>query len=322
MRMLIFTEDEIRQHIEINEEVIAEIESAFQMISTNQIEMPPTMRVNIPDNNGEIVVKTAFIQGVEMFALKVSSHFFNNFSFGFPSTGGVMMLMNALNGKPEAFFYDNGFLTDLRTGVAGAIAATYLANEVINKVGVIGTGSQAKMQLLALKKVKNFKTVYVYGRTQQRTAEFKQFIEAALCVDVCIVESPEQVVKASELLITATPSSEPVVWNEWVSPGMHITAVGADADHKCELDPKILTHADVICCDVITQSKEHGELREVFTKNLLHDTSKIYELGEIISQKKKYRKTDKDITIADLTGTGAQDTKIALYAYKKLTEEK
>ncbi|MEI3604275.1 ornithine cyclodeaminase family protein [Pseudogracilibacillus sp. SE30717A] len=320
--MLIFTEDEIRQQLELNDEVIEEVESAFKMISTNQIEMPPTMRVNVPNHNGEIIVKTALITGLEMFALKVSSHFFNNFSIGFSSTSGVMMLMNALNGKPEAFFYDNGFLTDLRTGAAGAIAAKYLANDVINKVGVIGTGSQAKMQLMALKKVRDFKTVYVYGRTQKRMGEFKQYIESALHVDVHIVETPEQVVKSSELLITATPSNEPIVRHEWVPDGMHITAVGADADHKQELDPEIFKYANIICCDVISQSKEHGELREAFNKNILHDTSKIYELGNMILQKVKYRKSSQDITIADLTGTGAQDTKIALYAYKKLTEEK
>ena len=322
MCMLIFTEEEIRECVQMNEEVIEVVKSAFNDLVTKDLQMPPTSRVDIPDNNGEIVIKTAFIPGYEMFALKVSSHFFRNYSMGMSSTGGAMMLINALNGKPEAFFYDNGYLTDLRTGAAGALAAKYLANENIKKVGVIGTGAQARAQLQALKLVRDFKTVFVFGRTGQRISEFKYEIEASLRVEVKIMETPEEVVKSSELLITATPSKEPIVIDEWIHPGMHITAVGADASHKQELDPKLIQNADRIACDVFSQCTDHGEIGAAMKHNINLDTSRIIELGRIITTGENKRQSKREITITDLTGTGAQDTKIALFAYKKLTEEK
>lgn len=322
MCMLIFTEEEIRECVQMNEEVIEVVKSAFNDLVTKDLQMPPTSRVDIPDNNGEIVIKTAFIPGHEMFALKVSSHFFQNYSMGMSSTGGAMMLINALNGKPEAFFYDNGYLTDLRTGAAGALAAKYLANENIKKVGVIGTGAQARAQLQALKLVRDFKTVFVFGRTGQRISEFKHEIEVSLRVEVKIMETPEEVVKSSELLITATPSKEPIVIDEWIHPGMHITAVGADASHKQELDPKLIQKADRIACDVVSQCTDHGEIGAAMKHNTNLDTSRIIELGRIITTGENKRQSKREITITDLTGTGAQDTKIALFAYKKLTEEK
>src|SRR5699024_2757923 len=100
--MLIFTEDEIKRCVHINDEVINEVEAAFTDLQLKDVQMPPIMRVDIPENNGEVDIKTAYIPGYEMFALKISSGFFNNYKLGLPSTGGLMVLINALNGQPEA----------------------------------------------------------------------------------------------------------------------------------------------------------------------------------------------------------------------------
>ena len=162
----------------------------------------------------------------------------------------------------------------------------------------------------------------VCGRTPKRLSEFKLEMENTLGVKVNILEEAEAVVKSSDLLITTTPSSEPVVRHEWIPEGMHITAMGSDAEHKQELDPYILKNADHYVCDVIAQCKVLGELRSALEQNVLENTEQIIELGEVTANRKKLRTSKSDVTVADLTGTGAQDTKIALYAYKKLTEEK
>src|SRR5690625_1666316 len=319
--MLIFTEEEIKKSVQINGEVIREIESAFSDLETKDVEMPPIMRVDIPENNGEVDIKTAYIPGYEMFALKVSSGFFNNYKLGLPSLGGLMILINALNGKPEALLVDNGYLTDVRTAGAGAVAAKHMANDTIEKVGVIGAGAQARYQLKALKHVRNFNEVNVFSRSQRRTLEFKEEIEKTLEVEVNILESAEIVVKSSDLIITTTPTIEPVIQSEWLHPGLHITAMGSDAEHKQELDPHILKNADVLVCDVISQCEVLGELRSAIEHKLLQ-VDRVKELGELTTGKSKGRKSEDDITVADLTGTGAQDTRIALHAYQKLTEKK
>src|SRR5690625_3260093 len=193
MFVLIFTEEEIREYVKINKESIDEIEAAFTDLKTKDVQMPPIMRVDIPEYNGEVDIKSAFIPGYEMFALKVSSGFFNNYQLGLPSTGGLMFLINALNGQPEALLYDNGYLTDVRTAAAGAVAAKYMANEQIETVGVIGAGAQARYQLIALKQVRHFTEVNVCGRTPKRLSEFKMEMEELLDVKINILEEAEEV---------------------------------------------------------------------------------------------------------------------------------
>jgi len=322
MFVLIFTEEEIREYVKINKESIDEIEAAFTDLKTKDVQMPPIMRVDIPEYNGEVDIKSAFIPGYEMFALKVSSGFFNNYQLGLPSTGGLMFLINALNGQPEALLYDNGYLTDVRTAAAGAVAAKYMANEQIETVGVIGAGAQARYQLIALKEVREYKHVLVTGKSKRRLQEFKEEMESTLKVSVTILETPQEVAEQSDLVITATPSSEPILQNSWVKNGLHITAMGADAQHKNEIDPNILKRANYYVADVMSQCEILGELRSAIEKGVVTKDHPVMELGDITSRAEKIRTSKDDITIVDLTGTGAQDTRIALYAYKKLTEEK
>lgn len=318
--MRIFTEVEIRKHVQINKEVIEEIETAFTDLATKDVQMPAIMRVDIDEHNGEMDVKTAYIPGYDMFALKVSTGFFDNKNIGLPSTGGLMFLINALNGQPEVVLHDNGYLTDVRTAAAGGVAAKYMANDSIKTVGVIGAGAQGWYQLEALQQVREFTQVHVFSKTEERLQEFKEEVEEKLTVPVTIMGSAEEVVRSSELLITATPSTEPLVKSEWIPTGMHITAMGSDAEHKQELASDVMKKADVVVCDVISQCEVLGELRSTIENN--YQTENILELGHITSKNKNVRKSKEAITVADLTGTGAQDTKIALYAFKKLTEKK
>lgn len=320
--MRIFSEKEIREKVQLDASLINEIEGAFTDLVVKDVQMPPIMRVDIDEHNGEMDAKTAYIPGYDMFALKVSTGFFNNYKLGLPSTGGLMFLINALNGQPEVILHDNGYLTDVRTAAAGGIAAKYMANEKLETVGVIGAGAQGRFQLEALSYVRNFKHVIVYSKTPERLREFKQEVENKLAVTVTIAESAEEVVRNSELLITATPATTPVIQKEWIPKGMHITAMGSDAEHKQELDPEIFGIADKIVCDVIAQCEVLGELNGALKEGVLTNTENVIELGEITEKKQNIRTSENQITVADLTGTGAQDTKIALYAYKKLMEEK
>lgn len=322
MILLIFTEDEIRDKVKINEETIHVMEDAFIDLAMKDVQMPPIMQVDIPAQNGGIDIKTALIPGYEMLALKISSGFFNNYQLGLPSTGGLMLLINVFNGRPEALLYDNGYLTDIRTATAGAIAAKYLANDSCTKVGVIGAGAQARYQVTALQKVRSFTHVYVTGKSNRRLLDFKRTIEADLNVSVIICENATEVAKHSELIVTTTPARSPVLQHEWIQRGTHITAIGSDAEHKNELDPHILEQANAYVCDVIAQCEVLGELRTAIQADTIRETKNILELGEVIAHEKIVRKSVEDITVADLTGTGIQDTKIALYAYQKLTEEK
>jgi ornithine cyclodeaminase len=316
--VIIFQEREIKQHVQINQDVISVVEDAFSSLAAGKVQMPPIMRVDIPENNGEVDVKTAYIQGVDKFCIKISAGFFNNYQKGLPSGNGMMLLISAETGVPQAVLLDNGYLTDVRTAAAGAVAAKYLARENIERVGVIGAGAQARFQMMSLKQVRNFKEIHVYGPTPERLKQFAQDIEQALGVKVVIAPSVEAVVKESEVVVTTTPAKTPIIKTEWLHPGLHITAMGSDAEHKQELEATALGRADVLVCDVKSQCFRLGELHHGLEEGTITLESDIVELGELTSGRKNGRTHDNQITICDLTGTGVQDTAIALYAFNEM----
>ncbi|AIM17856.1 ectoine utilization protein EutC [Bacillus sp. X1(2014)] len=316
--MLLFTEQELRQYVGLNEEAVNVVENAFSQLAKNEAIMPPIMRVDIEDQNGEVDVKTAYIQKKEMFAIKISSGFFNNYKLGLPSGNGMMILISTQTGIPEAILLDNGYLTDVRTAAAGAVAAKYLSKENIETVGVIGAGSQAKYQLRALRLVREFKKVLVYSRTANHAKTFAIEMANELGVEVQPVETAEAVVRNSDIVITTTPAKEPIIKAEWLHPGLHITAMGSDAEHKQELEAEVLVKADLLVCDKISQCARLGELQHAMALGLLTEQSPIIELGELTSKKVVGRQNDEQITVCDLTGTGVQDTAIALFAYQEM----
>lgn len=316
--MLLFTEKELRQYVGLNEEAVNVVENAFSQLAKNEVVMPPIMRVDIEDQNGEVDVKTAYIQKKEMFAIKISSGFFNNYKLGLPSGNGMMILISTQTGIPEAILLDNGYLTDVRTAAAGAVAAKYLSKENIETVGVIGAGSQAKYQLRALRLVREFKKVLVYSRTSNHAKTFAIEMANELGVEVQPVETAEAVVRNSDTVITTTPAKEPIIKAEWLHPGLHITAMGSDAEHKQELEAEVLAKADILVCDKISQCARLGELQHAMALGLLTEQYPIIELGELTSKKVVGRQNDEQITVCDLTGTGVQDTAIALFAYQEM----
>lgn len=319
--MLIFSEKDLKENVTLNQAAIQVVENGFTKLMENEVEMPPIMRVDLHDRNGEVDVKTAYVKGEEMFAIKVSSGFFDNYKLGLPSGNGLMVLISTETGVPEALLLDNGYLTEIRTAAAGAIAAKYLSNESLDAVGVIGAGSQARFQLRALALVRNFKKVLVYSRSKDRADNYAKEMTAALGVEVQVAESAEQVVRSCKLVVTTTPAKEPVVKAEWLHPGLHITAMGSDAEHKQELEPEILAQADKVVCDTKAQCAVLGELHHALDTGALTNDSPIIEIGELTSQKVKGRDHTEQITVCDLTGTGVQDTAIALFAYAEMVNK-
>jgi ornithine cyclodeaminase len=316
--MLIFTEQELKQYIQLTEKAIAIVEEGFTKLANNEAEMPPIMRVDIHDQNGEVDVKTAYVKGKDMFAIKVSSGFFNNYKMGLPSGNGLMMLISAKTGIPQAILLDNGYLTEVRTAAAGAIAADYLSRENLETVGVIGAGSQARFQVRALILVRDFKKILIYSRSTDRARKYAEDMASELGIEVQVSESAEQVVRNSDLVITTTPAKKPIIKAEWLHPGLHITAMGSDSEHKQELEAEVLARADRLVCDAKAQCARLGELHHALNKGVISLEAPIIELGELTSKSLRGRKNEGEITVCDLTGTGVQDTAIALFAYSEM----
>lgn len=320
MQAIIATETLLRQFIRIDSAIIDAIEDGFSAMSAGKVNMPPIMRLDIPEHNGEVDAKTAYVPGLDSFAIKVSPGFFNNHHLGLPSTSGLMILLSSKTGFVQAVLLDNGYLTDIRTGAAGAIAAKHLARKNIRTAGVIGTGAQARYQIRALKHVRPFERLLAYGRDENRAQQYADEMHTELGVDVTVSPDIEGVVRKSDIVITTTQAHEGFIRAEWLHPGLHITAMGSDAENKQEIRPEALKRADLIVCDRETQSFRLGELHHALMTGIIMKDDDIIELGEITGGSRKGRTSDDQITICDLTGTGMQDTIIARMAYEKIRD--
>lgn len=318
--MRILTETELRRVIHLDLSAIDCIEKAFGLLSSGKVVMPPVLSMVLKDANAEVDVKTAYVPGFDGFAIKVSPGFFDNPSIGLPSLNGLMILFSAKTGLVEAVFLDNGYLTDVRTAAAGAVAARHLAPKVVKTAGVMGTGAQARLQLQAAHLVRPFEKALVWGRDPDKAKTAATDLTKSLGVPVEAVEDPERLVLQSQLVVTTTPATEPILSGAWLHPGLHITAMGSDQEDKNEIDPEVLRHADLVVCDRIPQCELLGELRSALAAGAIQDQSSVVELGDVVSGKHAGRRRDDDITFCDLTGTGVQDTAIATFTRSRLEE--
>ncbi len=315
MSVLVLTENELRQCVGLDQEALEAVQNAFTWLADDKVVMPPIMHIEIAENNGDVDIKSAFVKGLDSFAVKIGSGFFNNPQLGLRSSSAMMVLLSAKTGFCQAVLLDNGYLTDVRTGLAGAVAAKFLALETVDTVGVIGTGAQARYQIKSLKLVRDFQRLLVVGRTSERTSAYIDEMQNALGIDAVAVESVEQLVRESQIVVSTTPSREALIPAQWLHPGLHITAMGSDLAGKQELAANVLGSADLLVCDRKSQCFTIGELQHGLGAGVITEESEIYELGELTSGRVAGRRSPEDITVCDLTGTGVQDTAIALLAY-------
>ncbi len=309
----ILTEADLRGLVKPDLSAVDIVERAFAALASGTVVMPPILSMAIPEANGEVDVKTAYIPGFDGFAIKVSPGFFDNPKIGLPSLNGLMILFSAKTGLVQALLLDNGYLTDVRTAAAGAVAARHLAPSTVETAGVIGTGTQARLQMEAAHLVRPFHKVLVWGRDAAKAEACAADLGATLGIPAQAVDDPARLVAESQLVVTTTPAEHPVVRAEWLHPGLHVTAMGSDQAGKNEIEPAALAAADLYVCDRVAQCELLGELRSAIAAGVWRSSTPP-ELGEIVSGRQTGRVSDDQITICDLTGTGAQDTAIATFA--------
>ena len=312
----IVTESQLRGIVSLDLTAIDVIEKAFAALASGEVVMPPILSMEIEQANGEVDIKTAYIPGFDGFAIKVSPGFFDNPKLGLPSLNGLMILFSAKTGLIDAVFLDNGYLTDIRTAAAGAVAARHLAPETVQIAGVLGTGVQARLQMQAAHLVRPFQHLLVWGRDREKAKACADDLRASLGISVEIAESPEHVVRNSQLVVTTTPSRTPLVEADWLHDSLLITAMGSDQTGKQEIAPTALMAADLYVCDRLSQCEVSGELEGARAAGLDSMIKQITELGTVIAN----GRPSGGCVICDLTGTGAQDTAIATHVFSNLGE--
>lgn len=297
-------------------DIFSAIEKGFAAYTKGDAIVPPVGELLFKNPPGDVHIKYGYILGDEYYLIKVASGFYENSKLNLSSSSGLMLLFSQKTGILCGILLDEGYLTDLRTAMAGAIVAKYLAPHTVNKIGIIGTGIQAKLQLHYLKNIINCRDVVVFGRNDCNLLKFKVDMEKN-GFQIVTTKIVAEVTSSCNLIVTTTPATSPILFAEQIKKGTHITAVGADTPHKQELNEDIFKIADVVVADSIRQCIERGDIAHAIHKKII-EVNKIIELGSIILEINDGRTSDEQITVADLTGLAVQDIQIAKSVFEAI----
>jgi alanine dehydrogenase len=290
------------------------VEKAFRASSLGCTQMPPKSYLYFP--KGDLRSMPAYIsgEGFDIAGIKCVNVHPQNAAGQMPSVMAVIILNDPQTGFPLAIM-DGTYLTCLRTGAAGAIAAKYLSREDSQVAGFVGCGAQARAQLSCLLEVRNIRKIKIwqFPKDKECAQNFRQWAQTTYKLETHVSPRMDAVTMNSDIVITTTPSRVPLV--NCVSPGTHINAIGADAPGKQEINPEILKQAKVVVDDWI-QASHSGEInvpvnRKQMTKRDVHAL-----LGDIVAGKKRGRTSAKEITLFDATGLAIEDISCADIVYK------
>jgi ornithine cyclodeaminase len=287
-------------------DVLPLIEAGFVAYSGGRAVVPPVGELILDE--GETHIKYGFIRDDPWYVIKIASGFYRNPEKGLPSGDGMMLLFSQSTGQPVATLLDRGHLTDVRTAAAGAIGARYLAPSRVERIGVAGTGVQARLQVRHLKPITECRSVLAWGRSDEKLEAYRRDVEAD-GFEVATTRDPAELAKCN-LVVTTTPATEPLLQADDVRPGTHINAIGSDAPHKQELDPGILARASLVVADSRSQCRERGEIARALDAGAI-SPDQVTELGDVIAGKAPHRTSDDQITVFDSTGVAVQDIQIA-----------
>jgi ornithine cyclodeaminase len=293
-------------------DLIKEIEKGFLAYSEGKAVVPPIGEMIL--EKGEVHIKYGYLKNGDNYVIKIASGFYDEPGSNQMVSNGMMLLFSQHSGQPLCALLDKGLLTHIRTAIAGAIVAKYLAPGKVHKIGIVGAGTQARLQLSYLKKVVDCQEVLVWGIGREECQSYKTQMEKEGFV-VKITDDVENIQEQCNLIVTTTPSNTPLLDVMHLKKGTHITAVGSDTPEKQELAPGILKRADLVVADSIEQCKKRGEIYKALGTGFI-EKNKLVELGQIIAGEVAGRKSEEQITVADLTGVAVQDLAIASAVYR------
>lgn len=308
--MLLLSDEVIQRELTMAK-VIELVEEAFSADARGRATTFPAIVDYVGKAHAHFGLKSGYLDldgNREVLGLKAGGYWLRNQELhGLPNHRATMLLINPDTGEALAAMPANT-ITRMRTAAAGAVAARHLARQDATTVAVVGTGEQAHAQLEALRLTRNISTVHVWGRSPAAVANYVTAWQGR-DIDAQSARSLEDALATADVVVTTTPSTAPLVMNDWIRPGTHINAIGSDGAGKRELDPALIRRAKFVA-DKASQSRTIGELQglseDAQARPLLHA-----ELGQICAGLLPGRENDEEITIFDSSGVSFQDLVVA-----------
>jgi len=309
--MLIVDEDAAQRVVGMADAIEA-IEQAFVSLERGRAEVFPVTVGHGGAPDTMFAVKSGLIRDGGLVGLKVGSYWPGNRQAGLPSHGATTLFLDDATGRPAALV-SSTYLTGIRTAAADAVAVRRLARADAETLAIVGAGHQAWFDLLAVCEVRPIRRLRVWNRDPARAAAFAARAQTDLGLDSAAV-SLEAAVRDADIVITATAASQPLVQSEWIRPGTHISAMGADSVGKQELDPALVA-AGFLYADVVRQALTIGEFQVAARAGAIVEAD-IRTLGSALVSGVGRVARD-DITIFDSSGTAIQDLAIAALAVER-----
>lgn len=295
-------------------------EEAYKAFSSNQAIQPPITNFRVDKNNGEFNIKTAYSGIGDMMGSKIIGGFPDNAKLGLPAIMGIVALYDGKTGAPVAILDGSG-VTYYRTASAGAYAAKLLAKPDSDKLAIIGTGTLSRMMTKAMLTFFPIKKCTVKGIVLSDAEKMCNEMKALYPeIEFIPCEGAKEAVEDADIICTTTISREPIVMKEWVKPGAHINAFGADAKGKQELDPELIATSKVVV-DVLDECIALGECQHAINAGMIKACDIYAEIGEIALGRREGRTSADEITVFDSTGIGLQDICTCAEIYKAAKEQ-
>lgn len=290
-------------------DLVPAIEASFVAYSEGRAVIPPVGELSFKDPPGDVHIKYGRIIGDDVYVVKVASGFYDNPRHGLPGNSGVMMVFSSATGILQSLLLDEGYLTNVRTAIAGAICSKFLAPSSVAKIAILGTGVQARMQAEETAKMSGCRRLAVWGRSDAALDAYQSDMEAR-GFQVATTRVVGDATRDADIVITTTAAEIPILRREHIEAGTHIVAMGSDTETKNEIAVKLLGAVDVYVADSLSQCQTRGELHHAL-KAGTRSSDDAVELGCVIVDPRKGRSNDQQITLADLTGVAVQDIAIA-----------
>lgn len=317
----LFDYETVTQNLTVAD-AIESVEAAFGALAKGKVDVPMPMHIGIEETSnagpGDCHIKGGYISGTTTFTVKLACvSFYKNLEKGLPAGSGVFCVVDAVTGAPLGIFQENRFMTDLRTGAAGAVSIKYTTNpNTPLTIGFIGAGAIARNMARAAKAVRPEFTGVVYGLAG--APEFAEEMGTELGLPFSVASSARELCQQCNVIFTQTPGSATVLELDDLQPGTTIIASGSDQPTKQEI-PNDVLKASKYVADLVKQTSRVGELRGAIQAGVMTEQDVYAELGELVNGSKPGRTNDTEIIVVDLTGTGAQDAAIGQVAWDKLS---
>jgi len=320
---LLLTDAEVKGLLTMGE-VLEAVEKAFAQKGLGRVQMPVKSYLYYRRFNGDLRTMPSYLEDLDISAVKiVNVHPDNHIKHGLPTVMAVIVLVDPATGLPISIM-GGSTVTSMRTGAAGGVAAKYLARRDSSIAGFVGTGTQARTQLMGLSEVfRNLKEVRAYDHDKDALDRFVSEMTERYAGAFTIrgARDVRETVAGADVVVTTTPSREPLVMNDMISQGTHITCIGADAVGKEELDPAIFKRARIVV-DEWEQASHSGEINIPLSHGLLARANIWADICEVVAGLKGGRQQREEITVFVSTGLAIQDAVTAEIAYRRALQKK